>query len=86
MSRELLIDDEDACNLAVELARLTGESVNTVVATALREEIARERARQKRQERIMVITREIAMSAQCSPELAHFEMPLRAAWEPALAR
>ena len=74
MSRELLIDDEDACNLAVELARLTGESVNTVVA------------RQKRQERIMVITREIAMSAQCSPELAHLEMSLRAAWEPALAR
>jgi hypothetical protein len=60
----LLIEGEDACNLAAELADLTGDDLRTAVMTALREGIAREHARLARQERIMAITREIARSAR----------------------
>ena len=60
---ELRIEDAEACNLAAELVELTGESLRLVVVTALREEIERERARKLRHERIMAITREIALSA-----------------------
>ncbi len=60
MHTELRIEDEDACALATELAALTGESLSFAVATALREQIAREMERKARQDRIMAITRDIA--------------------------
>lgn len=63
MKAELLIKGEDAWNLASELVQLTGESLESVVVTALRERFERERERKERHERIMAITREIAMSA-----------------------
>jgi hypothetical protein len=63
---ELRIEDEEACKLAAELVELTGESLELAVVMALREEIGRERARRDRHDRIMAITREIAMSAQAS--------------------
>jgi hypothetical protein len=64
MHTELLIDDQDACALAAELVELTGESLRAAVVTALREQIARETARKLRQERIMAITRDIALSSR----------------------
>jgi hypothetical protein len=60
---ELLIEDAEACQLAVELAELTGDSLRLAVVTALREERDRALARRRRHERIMAITREIALSA-----------------------
>jgi hypothetical protein len=59
---ELRIADEEACNLAAELAELTGESLRLAVVTALRGEIGRARARRDKHDRIMAITRDIAMS------------------------
>jgi hypothetical protein len=59
---ELRIEDEEACKLAAELMELTGESLRLVVVAALRDEIGRARARRDRHDRIMAITREIAMS------------------------
>jgi hypothetical protein len=59
---ELRIADEEACNLAAELAELTGESLRLAVVTALRGEVGRARARRERHDRIMAITRDIAMS------------------------
>jgi hypothetical protein len=60
MRTELRIEDEDACALAAELVALTGERLSFAVATALREQIARERNRKAQQDRIMAITRDIA--------------------------
>ena len=60
MQTELHIADTNTCALAAELAALTGESLSFVVATALREQIARETERRARQERIMAITRDVA--------------------------
>ena len=64
MRTELLIEDEDACTLAAELVELTGESLRSAVVTALREQIARETARRARQDRIMAITRDIALGSR----------------------
>jgi hypothetical protein len=64
MTNEILIQDADAIKLASELSDLTGDSLKMVVVTALRQEVERERARKARQERIMNITREIALSAR----------------------
>jgi hypothetical protein len=64
MRTELRIEDEDACTLAAELVELTGESLQLAVVTALREQIARETARKARQERIMAITRDIALGSR----------------------
>jgi len=61
---ELRIVDEEACKLAAELVELTGDSLQTAVVTALRQEIERERARKLRHERIMAITREIACGSR----------------------
>ena len=60
---ELVIEDAEACRLAAELAELTGESLRLAVVTALREERDRALARRQRYERIMAITREIALNA-----------------------
>jgi hypothetical protein len=60
---ELVIEDAEACQLAVELAELTGDSLRLAIVTALREERDRALARRRRHERIMAITREIALSA-----------------------
>ena len=60
---ELEIEDAEACQLAAELAELTGDSLRTAVVTALREERDRAVARRQRHDRIMAITREIALSA-----------------------
>jgi hypothetical protein len=57
---ELVIEDVEACELAAELAELTGDSLRMAVVTALREERDRALARRRRHERIMAITREIA--------------------------
>lgn len=57
---ELVIEDAEACELAVELAELTGHSLRLAVVTALREERDRALARRQRYERIMAITRDIA--------------------------
>jgi hypothetical protein len=62
MSTELRIADEHACNLAAELVELTGESLQWAVVTALRAQVDRELARKAKQDRIMAITREVAMS------------------------
>ena len=64
MRTELRIEDEDACTLAAELVALTGESLQLAVVTALREQVARETARKARQERIMAITRDIALGSR----------------------
>jgi hypothetical protein len=61
MADVLRIESDDACTLAAELMALTGESLHWAVTMALRERIQRERARHAWQDRIMVITREIAM-------------------------
>jgi len=58
---ELRIADEEACSLAAELAELTGESMRLAVVTALRGEVGRARARRDKHDRIMAITRDIAM-------------------------
>jgi hypothetical protein len=58
----VVIEDEEACELAAELADITGESLGVAMVMALRAEIGRARARKERDERIMAITREIAMS------------------------
>jgi hypothetical protein len=63
---ELRIEDEEACRLAAELVELTGESLELAVVTALREELEREHARRDRYDRIMAITREIALSTRVS--------------------
>ncbi len=60
---ELVIEDAEACQLAVELAELTGDSLRLAVVTALREERDRALARRRRHDQIMAITREIALSA-----------------------
>ncbi|HLJ04791.1 MAG TPA: type II toxin-antitoxin system VapB family antitoxin [Acetobacteraceae bacterium] len=60
---ELVIEDAEACQLAAELAELTGHSLRLAVVTALREERDRALSRRRRHERIMAITREIALSA-----------------------
>ena len=57
---ELVIEDAEACQLAAEL---TGDSLRMAVITALREERDRALVRRRRLERIMAITREIALSA-----------------------
>jgi len=59
----LVIEDEEACRLAAELVELTGDSLRLAVVTALREERNRALERRERHERIMEITREIALSA-----------------------
>jgi hypothetical protein len=64
MHTELRIADAEACALAAELVQLKGESLALTVVTALREELARELARKARNDRIMAITRDIAMSAR----------------------
>lgn len=56
----VVIEDEEACELAAELADLTGESMEVAMVMALRAEIGRARERKERHDRIMVITREIA--------------------------
>jgi hypothetical protein len=63
---ELRIEDEEACTLAAELVELTGDSLRLAVVTALRSEIGRARARRDKHDRIMAITREIAISARVS--------------------
>ena len=50
----------EACQLAAELAELTGDSLRLAVVTALREERDRALDRRRRHDRIMAITREIA--------------------------
>ena len=60
---ELVIEDTEACQLAAELVELTGDSLRLAIVTALREERDRALARHRRHERIMAITREIALSA-----------------------
>jgi hypothetical protein len=60
---ELVIEDTEACQLAAELVELTGDSLRLAIVTALREERDRALARRRRHERIMAITREIALSA-----------------------
>ncbi len=57
---ELVIDDVEACQLAAELAELTGDSLRLAIVTALREERDRALERRQRHDRIMAITREIA--------------------------
>ncbi|HEY2619389.1 MAG TPA: type II toxin-antitoxin system VapB family antitoxin [Acetobacteraceae bacterium] len=57
---ELVIEDVEACELAAELAELTGDSLRMAVVTALREERDRALVRRRRHDRIMAITREIA--------------------------
>jgi hypothetical protein len=60
---ELVIEDAEACQLAAELVELTGDSLRMAVITALRVERDRALIRRRRLERIMAITREIALSA-----------------------
>ena len=57
---ELVIEGAEACQLAAELAELTGDSLRMAVVTALREERDRALARRLRHDRIMAITRDIA--------------------------
>jgi hypothetical protein len=66
MSDALTIAGDDVRNLAAELVEMTGESLESVVETALRERFERVCARREWQDRIMVITREIAMGL-CEP-------------------
>ena len=61
--KALLIEDPEACQLAAELMELTGDSLRVAVVTALREQRDRALVRRRRHERIMAITREIALSA-----------------------
>jgi hypothetical protein len=68
MCQDLVIEGEDACALAYELAHLTGDTPEGAVIAALRGSIEREHARLARQERIMAITREIARSSRYSSE------------------
>jgi hypothetical protein len=59
---ELRIADEEACNLAAELAELTGESLRLAVVRALCGGVGRACTPRDRHDRIMAITRDIAMS------------------------
>lgn len=67
MRDELRIKGEEACILAAELTALTGESLEWAVTAALRERFEREQARRDWQDRIMVITREIASGGSARP-------------------
>ncbi len=71
MCQDLLIESEDACTMAAELAYLTGDTLEGAVIAALRQGIEREYARLARQERIMAITREIARSTRYGVEAQH---------------
>jgi hypothetical protein len=61
---ELVIEDAEACQLAAELAELTGDSLRMAIVTALREERDRALARKRRHDAIMTITREIALGSR----------------------
>jgi hypothetical protein len=65
-SSQLVIRDPDACRLAEELVRLTGEGLETVLVTALHQAIEREQKRVQFHERIMAITRDIAGASRAS--------------------
>ena len=59
----LIIEDAEARELAAELVQLTGQSLRETIIIALREERDRAVARREKHERIMAITREIALAA-----------------------
>ena len=67
MRDELRIRGEEACILAAELSALTGESLEWAITAALRERFEREQARRDWQDRVMAITREIAMGLRDVP-------------------
>jgi hypothetical protein len=53
---ELRIADEEACNLAAELAELTGESLRLAVVTALRGEVGGASARRDKNEQSRAVS------------------------------
>ena len=59
MEAQLRIESDEACRLADDLARLTGEDTTTAVMTALRERLERERARSEKMAQLREITADI---------------------------
>ncbi|MBV9757158.1 MAG: type II toxin-antitoxin system VapB family antitoxin [Alphaproteobacteria bacterium] len=45
VERVLILGSEEGCRLARELAELTGESIDTAVTTAIREQLEQERGK-----------------------------------------
>lgn len=73
---QLNIKNPEARELAIELSRLTGQTVTHVVTTALREKLDRERKQRSREgmaERLMAIGREAAALPVLDPR-DHAEM------------
>jgi antitoxin VapB len=52
----LTIDNEETCQLANELAQLTGENVTDAIAVALRERLDKEREVQERLQKIRAVS------------------------------
>jgi antitoxin VapB len=68
---QLNIKNGEARELALELAALTGRSVTEAVTTALRAEVARERAAQRKRgvaERLMAIAEEFSRLPVIDPQ------------------
>lgn len=59
MDGRLMIESEEACRLANDLARITGEDLGTAVENALRERIARERKIREKIADVRKLTAEI---------------------------
>ena len=66
MALGLNIENEEACLLARDLARLTGETVTGAITVALRERIARERRRRDVNARIEEL---LAIGRRCAESL-----------------
>ena len=60
MSGELNIKNEETCQLARELAELTGETMTGAITVALRERLERQREIAERLKRMRAISKRIA--------------------------
>lgn len=64
MEAELNIQSEEVCRMASELAEFTGESVETAVATAIRQCLERERDKAAKLRRLRELAAEIRAHMQ----------------------
>ena len=70
----LTIDNEETCQLANELAQLTGETPPDAIAAALRERLERERTIQERLKKMRAISeRTSKMLREAGPPIDHGE-------------
>ena len=71
----LYIEDEETCQLADELAQLTGEAVTDAITVALRERLERQREIAERLKRMRAISKRAAkMLRKGGPPVDHGEL------------